>query len=92
MKKYIVAIAEIPGRPEVARELRSTLRNYFADQIMGNLYAVHMTKAQQVTLHQVADRIGGELRYMDAPEPPRYAPPRRVPSVASRPRRLVPVA
>lgn len=90
-RTYIVSIVENEDRPDVARQLRSTLRDYFAQEVMPNLYRVEMTKAQQVTLHQVADRLGGEVCYMDAPEPPRYQPPARRPAVAIRPRRLIPV-
>lgn len=90
-RTYIVSVVENENCPDVARQLRSTLRDYFANEIMPNLYRVEMTKAQQVTLHQVADRLGGEVRYMDAPEPPRHQPPARRPVVVSRPRRLVPV-
>lgn len=90
-RTYIVSVIETPDCPDVARQLRSALRDYFAVEIMPNLYRVEMTNAQQVTLHQVADRLGGAVRYMDAPEPPRaYPAPRQAMSARARVRRMVP--
>lgn len=61
----IVSIIETPGRPEAARRLRSTLRNWYASEVMRNIYRVDLTHYRRVTLAQVARQEGARVRIQE---------------------------
>lgn len=62
---YTIAITETTN-PDAARYIRSTLRNWHAERVGHNTYRVQMSRAQRITLAQVAAMVGAEVRYLDA--------------------------